>query len=42
MTLKMVLIVDGEKIVYSETRSDVSNVLGYLYQVGLDVKLYKK
>ena len=38
MTLKVVLIIDGEIIMYSETRSDVSNALGYLYQVGLDVK----
>ena len=29
-------------IVYSETRSDVSNDLGYLCQVDLDIKNYKK
>ena len=33
----MVLLFDGEIIVYGETRSDVSNALRYLYQVGLDV-----
>ena len=42
MTLKVVLIVDGVIIMYSETRSDVSTVLGYLCQVDLNVKIYKK
>ena len=42
MTLKVVLIVDGVIIVYSETRSDVSNDLRYLCQVDLVVKIYTK
>ena len=42
MSLKVILIVDGEIIAESETRSDVSNALGYLYQVDLNVKNYKK
>ena len=42
MMLKVVLIVDGVIIVYCEINSNVSNALGYLCQVDLDVKIYKK